>query len=86
MPIAKIEMFKMKAWLDVAVLRCPSCGRYYLDASWYVIEMESDIECGHCGTEFNSKKNAIDRAMLECQIDKHGKIQDLKIAEHLKIE
>jgi hypothetical protein len=48
--------------------------------------MESDIECGHCGTEFNSKKNATDRAMLECQIDKHGKIQDLKIAEHLKIE
>lgn len=33
----------MKAWLDVAVLRCPNCGHYYVDASWYVVEMESDI-------------------------------------------
>jgi len=79
-------MFKMKAWLDAAVLRCPNCGHYYLDASWYVIEMESDIECGHCGTEFNSKKNTTDRAMFECQIDKNGKMRNMKIAEHLKIE
>jgi hypothetical protein len=33
---------------------------FYADASWYVAEMESDIECGRCGTEFNSKKNATD--------------------------
>jgi len=76
----------MKAWLDVAVLRCPNCGHYYVDASWYVVEMESDIECGHCGKEFNSKKNATDRAMLEFQISENGKMQDVKMSEHLKLE
>lgn len=76
----------MKAWLDVAVLRCPNCRRCYVDASWYVVEMESDIECGHCRTEFNSKKNATDRAMLEFQIDKERKMCEVKIAKHLKLE
>ena len=76
----------MKAWLDVALLRCPDCGHYYVDASWYVIEMESDIECGQCGAEFNSKKNAKDRAILEFQIDENGKIQMMKIPKHLKLE
>jgi len=76
----------MKAWFDVSVLRCPSCGHYYVDVSWYVVEMGSDIECGHCGKEFNSKKNATDRAMLEFQIDENGKTQRAKITEHLKLE
>ena len=76
----------MKAWLDVAVLRCPNCGHCYVDASWYAVEMKSDIECGHCGTEFNSKKNATDRAMLEFQIDKERKMCEVKIAKHLKLE
>ncbi len=75
----------MKAWFDVAVIRCPNCKRYYTDASWYVVEMESDIECGNCGTEFNSKKNAADRAMLEFQIDENGKMQHVKIAKDLKL-
>jgi hypothetical protein len=76
----------MKTWLDVTLLRCPKCGRYYVDASWYVVEMESDIDCGSCGTEFNSKKNAKDRAILEFQMDKNGKMQKVKISEHLKLE
>ncbi|MGB9676724.1 MAG: hypothetical protein ACPL0C_06010 [Candidatus Bathyarchaeales archaeon] len=76
----------MKAYLDVSVLRCPNCGHFYVDASWYVVEMESDIECGCCGTEFNSKKNATDRVMLELQVDENGKIEKAKIAEHLKLE
>jgi DNA-directed RNA polymerase subunit RPC12/RpoP len=76
----------MKAWLDVALLRCPDCGHYYVDASWYVIEMESDIECGQCGAEFNSKKNAQDRVMLEFQVDENGKVQTVKISDHLKLE
>jgi len=76
----------MKAWFDVSVLRCPSCGHYYVDASWYVVEMESDIECGGCGREFNSKRNATDRAMLEIQIDKNGKMQDVEITKHIKLE
>jgi DNA-directed RNA polymerase subunit RPC12/RpoP len=76
----------MRAWLDVAIIRCQHCGHYFVDASWYVVEMESDIECGYCGREFNSKKNAVDRVMLEFQIDDDGKAQSVKIAEHLKIE
>jgi DNA-directed RNA polymerase subunit RPC12/RpoP len=84
--MTKLGLFKMKAWLDVALLRCPNCGHYYVDASWYVVEMESDIECGHCGKEFNSKKNATDRVMLEFQLDENGKMQKVNIAEHLNLE
>lgn len=79
-------MLELKAWLDVAVLRCPNCGRYYVDASWYVVEMESDIECGNCMVEFNSKKNATDRVMLEFEIDENGKMRQAKILEHVKLE
>jgi hypothetical protein len=81
-----MEMSELKAWFDVTVLRCPHCKRFYVDASWYVIEMESDIECGHCGTEFNGKKNATDRVILEFQVDKEGKMQEAKISKHLKLE
>lgn len=76
----------MNAWLDVALLRCPNCGRYYVDASWYVIEMESDITCGKCGIEFNSKKNVLDRALLKFKIDRQGKMQNTNIMKHLKLE
>lgn len=75
----------MKAWLDVSVLRCPNCGHLYVDTSWYVMEMESDIECGSCGTVFNSKKNATDRVMLEFQVDEEGKAQKARIAKYLEI-
>jgi hypothetical protein len=84
--MAREGRFEMKGWLDVALLRCPRCRYYYVDASWYVWEMESDIECGHCRTEFNSKKNATDRAILEFQLDENGKMQKVKISEHLKLE
>ena len=82
--MAKMGLFEMKGWLDVAVLRCPRCGRYYVDASWYVMEMESDIECGGCRAEFNSKENATDHIMLEFQIGESGKTQNVKIADRLK--
>jgi len=70
----------------LSVLHCPNCGHFYVDASWYVVEMESDIECGRCGTEFNSKRNATDRVMLEFQVDENGKVEKVKIAEYLKLE
>ena len=76
----------MKTWLDAAVICCPHCGHYYVDASWYIIEMGSDIECGCCGKEFNSKKNATDRAMLEFEIGENGKTQAVKILKHLELE
>jgi len=81
-----MEMLGVKVWLDVALLRCPECGSYYVDASWYVIEMESDIACGKCGTEFNSKKNALDRAILMFQVDEQGKLQNVNIVKHLEVE
>lgn len=73
----------MKTWLDVAVLRCPNCGRLYVEASWYVVEMESDIECGECGEEFNSKKNMLSRTLLEFHLDENGKIQSVHVSKHL---
>ena len=76
----------MNAWLDVTVMCCPNCGHYYIDASWYVIEMQSDMECGHCETEFNGKENATDRVLLEFAIGENGKMQGAKIAEHLSLE
>jgi len=73
-----------KAWLDVSVIRCPSCGRYYADASWYVVELESDIECGSCHETFNTKKQLTDRVMLEFKIDEKGKTLGAKVTGHLK--
>jgi hypothetical protein len=76
----------MKAWLDVSVLRCPKCRRFYIDASWYVAEMEADIECGECKEEFNSRRNIVDRALLEFDLDEKGKIENVTIAKHLEIK
>lgn len=72
-----------KAWLDVSVIQCPNCGRYYADASWYVVEIGSDIECGTCHTTFNTEKNATDRMMLSLNIDAEGKVHEAEVARHL---
>jgi hypothetical protein len=50
------------------------------------MEIGSDIECGNCGAEFNSKKNAVDRVMLEYELCEDGKIKTVKVADHLKLE
>jgi NMD protein affecting ribosome stability and mRNA decay len=76
----------MSTWLDVAVVRCPNCGNYHVDASWYLIELESDIQCGHCQTEFNGKDNATDRVLLEFVVGEEGKMQNVRVAEHLAVE
>ncbi|MEM2319694.1 MAG: hypothetical protein QXM37_03565 [Candidatus Bathyarchaeia archaeon] len=73
-------------WFDVSVLRCPNCRSNYVDASWYVVEMESDIQCGNCGEEFNSRKNATDRAILKFEVDDLGKIKAVEVAKHLELE
>jgi len=72
-----------KAWLDIAVTRCPRCGRYYADASWYIIEMSSDIECGSCHETFNTKVHLTDRVMLRLVIDGAGEVEKVEVAEHL---
>jgi len=72
-----------KAWLDVSIIRCPNCGRYYVDASWYVVELESDIECGNCHEVFNTKKQLTDRVILEFKINEKGKGLEAKVIEHV---
>jgi len=72
-----------KAWLDLSVIKCPNCGRYYADASWYVVEIGADIECGTCHATFNTKKSAIDRILLSLKINDEGKAQEAEIARHL---
>jgi len=75
-----------KAWLDVAVFRCPKCGRFYVDASWYAVSLESDIECGVCHKSFNAKKELTDRMLLEFAIDENGKAYGIMIGKHLSLK
>ncbi len=74
-----------KVWLDVSVFRCPRCGRYYVDVSWYVVELESDIECGSCHEVFNTKKRVTDRVMLEFKIDEGGMVLEAEVTEHIPL-
>ena len=76
-------MSELKTWLDVAVIRCPNCGRFYADASWYVVEIGSDIECGTCHETFNSKKHGVDRIMLGISLDEKGKVKNAKVERHI---
>ena len=74
-----------KAWLDVSIFRCPRCERYYADASWYAVELESDIECGSCHEIFKAKKQLTDRLVLEFKLDKEGKVLETVITEHIPV-
>jgi len=72
-----------KAWFDISVIQCPNCRHYYADASWYVVEIGADIECGVCHTTFNTKKNVTDRIMLNLKLDEEGKVQEAEVERHL---
>jgi len=74
-----------KVWLDVSVFQCPRCGRYYADASWYVVELKSDIECGGCHEAFNTKKRVTDRVMLKFRIHERGKVMEAEVDEHIPL-
>ena len=71
--------------MDTSVCRCPECGHFYVDASWYILKIGSDVECGNCENTFNSKKHVMDRVMLEFKINEAGEVQDLEISERLKL-
>lgn len=75
-------MSEQKTWLDVAIIKCPSCGRYYADASWYVVEIGSDIECAKCHGTFNTKQHVKDRVLLGLSLDEKGKVKSVKIEKH----
>jgi len=76
-------MSERKAWLDISVIQCPNCERYYADSSWYVVEMSADIECGTCHATFNTKKNMTDRIMLGLKIDGKGRVQGVEVTGHV---
>ncbi len=67
-----------EAWLDISILKCPNCGKIYADASWYVVVMESDIECNICGNIFNTTRNLIDRVLLRISIE-GNRVKDVEI-------
>ncbi len=67
-----------KAFLDVAVSICPYCGTPYADASWYVIELGSDVECGVCGRIWNPKGSKVDRFLLEFMLNENAKVVEVK--------
>ena len=69
-----------KAWLDVAIFRCPACGRIYAEAAWYAVEIGADIECGSCGAEFNPRDTLLDRVMLEFSVEE-GRVKEVRLAE-----
>ncbi len=69
--------------LDVSIIQCPWCGRYLADASWYVVEPESDSECGKCHKTFSTKKQLTNGVMVELRIDEKGKTLEAKLTEHI---
>lgn len=71
------------AWLDIAIICCPNCGRFYADASWYIIEMASDTECGSCHKTFNTKTFLTDRIMLRLKIDEDGNVERAEVTGHI---
>ena len=72
------------AWLDISIFRCPSCGRYYADASWYAAELGSDIECGVCHKVFNTKTQLKDRIMLNIKIDAQERASKVEMTQHIQ--
>jgi len=75
-----------EAWLDISIFRCPSCGRYYADASWYAAELGSDIECGSCHSVFNTKKELKDRMMLNIKIDAQERASKVEMTKHIQLK
>ena len=73
-------MANKKAFLDVSISICPYCGTPYADASWY-IKLQSEIECGKCGRNWNPSKSIIDRILLEFSLDEDGKVIDMRKKE-----
>jgi hypothetical protein len=76
----------MNTWLDAAVVQCPKCGNFHVDASWYLVELASDITCGKCRTEFNGKQSVTDRVILEFAVNDQGKMQNVVVLKHLPVE
>ena len=55
-------------YLDVTIVRCPRCGKLYADASWYVIDMESELGCSVCGKSFSTRNNVVERVLIKFSV------------------
>ncbi len=64
----------MKTTLDTCITKCPTCGTFYAEASWYALTLSSDLECSKCGTSFNAEENLRDRLLIDFSLDKDGKV------------
>jgi hypothetical protein len=64
----------MGASLDVSIVQCPHCRAHYAEASWYAVELASDLEC-RCGKTFNPVNNLRDRILVEFFLDDKGKVK-----------
>ncbi len=67
----------MDSYLNVAIVKCPRCGKFYAESSWYVLDMESDMRCGKCGKEFNSKETLTDKILAKFEMDEEGKVKKI---------
>jgi NMD protein affecting ribosome stability and mRNA decay len=67
-----------KAYLDITVSICPHCGAPYADASWYVMELGSDVDCGVCGRTWNPKTYKVDRILVEFELTEEGTVAAVK--------
>lgn len=65
----------MDSYLDIAVVKCPRCKNYFADSSWFVVEAESDLDCGKCGKTFNGKETLTDRILAKLEMDENGKVK-----------
>ena len=74
---------KKKAYLDVCISICPYCETVYADASWYMIGLESDINCGECGNSYNPKTSKVNRFVLEFLLDAYSNVIQVKKKEDI---
>lgn len=67
-----------KSSIDLCVCKCPNCHNFFVEPSWFVLDLEQDFECGVCRKTFNTKKNIVDRFILKIDLDNKGKILKMK--------
>jgi len=74
----------IETWLDISIIKCPNCGKIYTDASWYVVELESDIQCSICKSTFNTKENILIRALIKIEIENNS-IKRITVDRYLPV-
>lgn len=68
-----------EAYLEIVLLRCPKCGNYIVEPSWFA-DLEQDIQCAVCGKFFNSLRHQVSRRMLRFEV-KSDKLINVKFAD-----